>query len=66
MGSFEKELGKVRGCMPSGLQALKEEGSELFEVMLVRILPKISMERPVDESVEDTWGLCGRGRPVQV
>ena len=64
MGVFEKELGKVRGSMPLGLQALKEEGSKSFKVTLVQILPKILMESPVDESVEDTWGLRRRGRPV--
>ena len=66
VGGFEKELGEIRGGMPSCLQAVEEEGGKALEISFVRILPEISMERPVDESVEDTRGLCGRGGPVQV
>ena len=65
LGSFQKELSEVRRGMPSCLQAVEEEGGESFEVSFVRILPKISMESPVNESVEDTHGLCRGGRPVQ-
>jgi hypothetical protein len=66
VSGFEKELSEIRRGVSSSLQALEQEGSESFEVVLIRILPEISMESPINESVEDTRGLRGRGRSVQV
>ena len=48
LGGFQEELSEVRRGMPSRLQAMEEEGSEAFEVSLVRILPEISMVSPVN------------------
>ena len=66
VGRLSEKTGKVGRGMPSCLQAVEEEGCERFKISFVRILPNISMESPVNESVEDTRGLCGGGRPVQV